>query len=126
MRQAEQLRSLCLALLIVLGVLALPTSALAQALYERFIQAVTVDRSDEVSALLARGIDPDTVDPEGNPALVVAARSGFEPTVDALLRAGAKVNARNGYGDSAIMVAALGGHLPIVKKLLARGAEMNN
>ena len=38
----------------------------------------------------------------------MAARSGFEPTVDVLLRGGAKVNARNQFGDSAVMVAALG------------------
>src|ERR1700694_154268 len=100
--------------------------AFGQALYERFVKAVAMDRSDEVSSLLARGVDPNTVDPEGNPALVVAARAGFEPTVDALLRAGAKVNGRNQYGDSAIMVAALGGYVSVVKKLLAKGADLDN
>ena len=96
-----------------------------QGLYDQFVEAVAVDRSDEVTALLARGMDPNTVDPHGDPMLVVAARAGFEPTFDALLRAGAKVDAKNGFGDTAIMVAALGGHLTIVKKLYARGAEIN-
>ena len=54
---------------------AMPIAAHAQALYERFIAAVTTDRSDEVVALLARGIDPNTVDPNGDPALLVAARA---------------------------------------------------
>jgi ankyrin repeat protein len=75
--------------------------------------------------LLARGVDPNSVDPNGEPMLVVASRAGFEPTVDALLRAGAKVDAQNGFGDTAIMVASLGGHLVLVKKLHARGAEIN-
>jgi hypothetical protein len=64
--------------------------AAAQALYERFIQSVTIDRSDEVVTMLARGVDPNTVDPNGDPVLVIAARSGFEPTLDALLAAGAR------------------------------------
>ena len=96
-----------------------------QSLYDRFVESVAVDRSDEVAAMLTRGMDPNTVDPNGEPMLVVASRAGFEPTVDALLRAGAKVDARNGFGDTAIMVAALGGHLVLVKKLFTRGAEIN-
>jgi uncharacterized protein len=110
--------------LLLFGFAAAPAGA--QALYERFIQSVTIDRSDEVAAMLARGVDPNTVDPHGDPVLVIAARSGFEPTLDALLAAGAKVNIRNPYGDSAIMVASIGGRLAIVKKLYARGAEINH
>jgi ankyrin repeat protein len=112
--------------LLPLLMLGLGPAAGAQALYERFIQSVTIDRSDEVAALLARGIDPNTVDPNGDPVLVIAARSGFEPTLDALLAAGDKVNLINPFGDSAIMVAAIGGRLAIVKKLYARGAEINH
>jgi ankyrin repeat protein len=96
-----------------------------QSLYDRFVESVAIDRSDEVAAMLARGMDPNTVDPNGEPMLVVASRAGFEPTVDALLRAGAKVDAKNGFGDTAIMVAALGGHAALVKKLYSRGAEIN-
>ncbi len=104
---------------------AVQAQAQKQSLYDRFVESVAVDRSDEVAAMLARGMDPNTVDPNGEPMLVVAARAGFEPTVDALLRAGAKVDAKNGFGDTAIMVASLGGHLVLVRKLHARGAEIN-
>jgi ankyrin repeat protein len=96
-----------------------------QGLYERFVQSVAIDRYDDVAALLARGMDPNTVDPNGEPVLVVASRAGWVQTVDALLRAGAKVDAKNAVGDTAIMVAALGGHLVLVRKLYARGAEVN-
>jgi ankyrin repeat protein len=113
-----------LPLILVIGFAPAPASA--QELYERFIRDVTIDKSDEVAALLARGMDPNTVDANGDPVLLIAARSGFEPTLDALLTAGAKVNVRNPYGDSAIMVAAISGRLPIVKKLLARGAAINH
>jgi len=97
----------------------------AQGLYEKFIEAVTTDRSDEVSALLARGIDPNTVDPNADPVLLIASRAGFETSVDALLKARAKIDAKNRYGDTPIMVAALGGHLAIVKKLHRRGADVD-
>jgi uncharacterized protein len=102
-----------------------PAQPQKQSLYDRFVEAVAVDRSDEVAAMLARGMDANTVDPNGEPMLVVASRAGWVPTVDALLRAGAKVDAKNGFGDTAIMVASLGGHLVLVKKLKALGAEIN-
>jgi len=117
-------RRFALGLLFAFGLL-VPALAPAQALYDRFVQSVATDRSDDVAALLARGIDPNTVDPNGEPVLVVAARAGWEPTTDVLLKAGAKVDAKNGFGDTALMVASLNGHLAIVKKLFARGAEIN-
>jgi len=112
-------------MLAALFVCAAPTMLHAQALFERFNMAVAADRTDEVAGLLARGMDPNTVDPNGDPAVVVASRLGYEKTLDTLLRAGAKVNARNRFGDTALMVAAIGGRLPIVRKLVDRGAEIN-
>ncbi|HET9763101.1 MAG TPA: ankyrin repeat domain-containing protein, partial [Casimicrobiaceae bacterium] len=108
--------------LLLLALAALAPSARGQALYDTFIHAVEVDDTDQVRAMLARGVDPNIVDPHGEPVLVVAARAGWERTVDALLGAGAKVDAANPFGDRPIMVAALGGHLAIVKMLLRRGA----
>ena len=43
------------------------------------------DRVADVKALLARGIDPDSVDKNGDPAIVVAARAGNAATLDVLL-----------------------------------------
>jgi uncharacterized protein len=97
----------------------------AQEIYEDFVIAVANDRVTEVRALLERGMDPDTVDPNGDPVLLLAARSGNAATVDLLLASRAKVNIRNKYGDSPLMVAALNGYLGIVKNLRARGAEVN-
>ncbi len=97
----------------------------AQKLYDDFIFAVANDRAADVRAMLARGVDPNLVDPNGEPVLVVAARGGSVPTVDALLDARPDVNARNRFGDDALTIAALNGHLEIVKKLRARGANVN-
>jgi len=104
---------------------ALPLPARAQQAYEDFVFAVANDRVDVVKSLVARGIDPGTVDRNGDPMLVVAARAGYLPTVDALLAARAKTDQRNAYGDTALMVAALKGHMAVVKALRARGAEIN-
>jgi len=54
--------------------------AWAQALYDAFIKAVAEDRRAEVRSLLARGMDANTVDPRGEPVLVVAlAPGGWRP-----------------------------------------------
>jgi ankyrin repeat protein len=95
-------------------------------MYEDFIIAVNNDRVSQVKEFLAKGIDPNTVGPNGEPALVLAARANYTGTVDALLAAKANVNARSAVGDSAIMAAALNGHLELVKKLRMRGAEVTN
>ena len=50
------------------------------------------DRAADVKAILARGVDPNTVDGNGEPVLVVAARGGFVATVDVLLAGRADVN----------------------------------
>ena len=112
------LRLLCVALFLWVP----PASA---QLYEEFVFAVANDRVAQVKELLSKGIDPNTVDPNGEPALVVAARLGFTGTVDALLAAKANVNAKSTVGDNAIMMAALNGHLELVRKFRLRGAQID-
>jgi ankyrin repeat protein len=99
--------------------------ALAQRLYEDTIAAVANDRASEVKALLARGVDPNIVDPNGDPLLYTAARAGNRATVDVLLASKVNVDARNRFGDTPLMGAALEGHLDIVRKLRARGAAVD-
>jgi ankyrin repeat protein len=110
-------------LLIVACVAAIPASAATRE--EDFAIAVANDRVGQVKDMLARGVDPNTVDAQGDPALVVAARSGNLNTVQVLLAAKADVNARNRFGDTAIMVAALSGSLPVVGAVGARGAPIS-
>jgi ankyrin repeat protein len=96
-------------------VLSLLAFAARADLYEDFIIAVNNDRVAQVKEFLAKGIDPNTVGPNGEPALVLAARANYTGTVDALLAAKADVNAKSAVGDTAIMAAALNGHLDLVK-----------
>jgi uncharacterized protein len=92
---------------------------------EDFALAARNDRDDEVRTMLARGMDPETVGPDGNPVLVTAAREGSARVVDVLLAAGAKVDHANAHGDTALKMAALHGRLDIAKKLRARKATLD-
>ena len=96
----------------------------AQQLYDDVIAAVNNDRAAELRGLLARGVDPNSVDPNGNPLLYTAARAGYGATVDVLLAAKVQVDAKNRFGDTPLMGAALSGQLDIVRKLRARGAAL--
>lgn len=94
-----------------------------QLLDDLFIAAVN-DRGDQVKAILARGIDPNSVDKNGDPAIVAAARAGSASAVDALLAAKVEVDKRNRWNDTALMVASLNGHAGIAKALRQRGAAV--
>jgi hypothetical protein len=80
---------------LVLGLLATAAgSVCAQSLYEAFVKAVALDRSDEVRKMLVRGMDPNTVDPNGDPVLLVP--PGRDGSLQSpRCRAGPKVDAAN-------------------------------
>jgi ankyrin repeat protein len=90
-----------------------------------FALAAVNDRDAEIKAMIARGMDPNTVGPDGNPVLLTAAREGSARAVDALLAAGAKPDVRNAFGDSPLLMAALHGRLEIARKLVAKGAPID-
>jgi ankyrin repeat protein len=114
-------------LLVVAWVLlmAVGGTARAQQVYDDVIAAVNNDRAAELRGLLARGVDPNSVDPGGNPLLYTAARAGYGATVDVLLAAKVRVDAKNRFGDTPLMGAALSGQLDIVRKLRAQGAALD-
>jgi len=105
--------------------IALPVSAFAQSLLDDMIQAVGNDRVDELKALLARGMDPDSIDANGEPMLGIAARNGYARIVKTLLAAKAHPNAPNRFGDTPMMLAALKGDLDAVRALQEGGAAVN-
>ena len=97
----------------------------AQPAPDDFVVAVVNDRTQEIKRMLAAGADPDMLDNNGDPVLVIAVRAGNAASVDVLLATRLNVNARTRFGDTAMMVAALSGRLDLVRKLRARGAEIN-
>src|SRR6266545_2931920 len=91
-------------------------AAQAQPVIDDFVIAVANDRADQVKRFLASGVDPNTIDRNGDPALFVAARGGNAATVEVLIAAKANVNARNRFQDTPLMV----------ELLLANRADINH
>ncbi len=94
--------------------------------YEASLSSARLGDTRQLATLLERGIDPDTVDAQGNTLLILAAREGHAATVGALLRFRPRLGARNLAGDSALMLAALKGHEDIVDQLLEAGAPVDH
>jgi hypothetical protein len=94
--------------------------------YEDFFKALRFDDAKTVQALLQRGFDPNTVNPQGVAGLMLAVR---EPSLKvAELLAGwpkVKTEIRNDKDESVLMLAALKGYLPLVKKLVEHDADVN-
>jgi ankyrin repeat protein len=94
--------------------------------YEDFFVAVKQDDAAEISALLSRGFDPNTVDPHGLSGLFIALREP-SPKVARTLIAWPKTNVeiRTDHDESPLMMAALKGQLDLARQLIARGADVN-
>lgn len=100
-------------------------SALAGS-YDDFFIAIKRDSASTVRALLARGFDPNTVDPNGVPGLILAVREPSPRTLEVLLASPQlKVEVRNPQDESPLMLAALQGDLALVRKLIALDADVN-
>lgn len=80
-----------------------------------------------IESLLKAGVDPNTALPEGETALLTAARTGRVDAVKVLLAYGADVTAKERWrGQDALMWAAAEGHVATAQQLIAHGADVNS
>ena len=94
--------------------------------FEDFFLSIKNDDAAAVKNLLDRGIDPNTIDLGGEPALIRCLRENAFASFDVLLtRPDINVNLQNTVAENAIMVAAFRGRLDLVQKLMAREADVN-
>lgn len=93
--------------------------------YDDMLRAVNTRDAAQVSALIQRGMDVNTTDPDGNTLLMLAARNGDNQILEILLTNKPNILKINKYGDSALMLAALRGHLQSVRALVAAGADID-
>jgi len=98
--------------------------SLADGFIDNFFISITLGDAGAIQQFLARGIDANVMDVNGNTALIIAARENQNAILLALYRSGAKLNTRNQFGESALMLAALNGHAQIVNTLLDLGADI--
>lgn len=94
--------------------------------YEAALSSARLGDTRQLVGLLNRGIDPNTVDANGNTLLILAAREGQLATVEALLRYRARIDYRNLAGDSALMLAVLHGHAQVVEALINASATLDH
>jgi ankyrin repeat protein len=94
--------------------------------YEDFFTAIKRDDADTVSTLLTRGFDANTLNPGGEPGLLLAIR---EPSfkVAAILINWPKtdVEVRNRQDESPLMLASLQGLTKVCQQLITKGADVN-
>jgi ankyrin repeat protein len=110
-----------LALLIIV-----PCAGFAGA-YDDFFRAVKFDDVGTIKSLLARGLDPNLIEPErGDSGLILALREDSMKVFNVLLNApGIDPEIKSRNGDTALMIAAYKANLPAVDALLAKGVEVN-
>lgn len=94
--------------------------------YDDYFRAIASDDVRTVQSLLTRGFDPNTVNPEGLPGLILALRVPA-PRVAQLLIGWPKtqVEVRTAQDESPLMLAALRGQLELVQMLVKHDADIN-
>jgi len=111
---------------ILLSVVFIANSTSYAGSYEDFFQAVRQDNPFLVTRLLNRGFDPNSVDENGVPALLLAVQTPALRVIDALLEhPRLKVEVRTPHDESVLMLAALRGYHDVCVKLVARDADIN-
>lgn len=117
-------RLLCRTALV--GALCVLASQAWAGVYEDYFRAIKSDDTRALTTLLFRGMDPNTVDPDGLPGLVLAIRDGSLKAADLLLAQNkTQVEARTKQDESALMMAALSGNEELARTLIVKGADVN-
>ncbi len=84
-----------------------------------FAKAAKFDDASEVKSLLKKGVNPNILDANGSPMLVLAIREKSPKVIDVLL--GDKnidVDLSDKNGETPLMMASIEGNLPLVKTLV--------
>lgn len=93
--------------------------------YDDLFVAVIRDDAGSLAKLLRQGVDPNSRDPKGFPALAVAIKRESPKAFEMLLAHPAiDVDARNAAGETPLMLAAIAGELEASQQLVARGAQV--
>lgn len=94
--------------------------------YDDFFRAVATDDSATIRTLVARGVDPNSTDPDGQPAIIRALREDANQAALTLAGLpGSNVNVLNRHGETPLMIAAIKGQIEVCKALIERGAAIN-
>ena len=94
--------------------------------FDDFFSAIRRDDDGAMRDLLARGVDPNTVDDKGSCGLLLAISKGSNKVAQVLVNApGIKVALRNDHDESPLMMAAIKGQVDLAKILIDKDADVN-
>ena len=94
--------------------------------YDDFFKAIELDQPEVVTALLQRGFDPDSPNPQGQPALMLAMQKSSRKVVEVLMAwKTTNLSIHNAQMETPLMLAAITNQLDWAKKLIERGADVN-
>ena len=94
--------------------------------FEDFFTAIKRDDPGTIKALLARGFDANTLDPQGQHGLYLAMREPSLKAAQVLIDwPKTDVNILNAKGESPLMLAILKGEQDVADKLIKKGADVN-
>ncbi len=111
--------------LVAIGVLCFSTWSSAGS-YDEFFKAIQLDQPSTVQRLLQRGFDPNTVAPDGVPALMKALQEqSFDVALVLARSPQIRPDVRNARDESPLMLAALRGQEALVTQLVSLGAAVN-
>ena len=95
--------------------------------YEDFFSAIKNDEVKVISSLFVRGFDPNTVDLNGEPAILNTLRHGSLKSFELIAKhPKLKLNVFNSHGESALMLVCLKGELELAKMLIKSDADINH
>ncbi len=125
--QPNPMRRLVLQVAAALSVIASVPMLVHAGAYDDYFTAAKLDDVITITALLQRGFDPNTVEPErGDSGLILALREKSVKVIPVLINArGIDLNLRAKNGDTALMIAAYSANKSAVEALLAKGATVN-
>ena len=94
--------------------------------YEDYFAAIQRDHPANLTALLERGFDPNTLDPQGRSGFSLALRADATRAAQVLIdHPGFDVNGLNASGESPLMLAAIKGEVALGRRLIERGARID-
>ena len=95
--------------------------------FEDFFTAIQNDEVKVISNLFGRGFDPNTVNLNGEPAILNSLKLGSLKSFEFIAKyPKTNVNVRNSHGESALMLVCLKGELELAKMLIKRDADINH
>ena len=94
--------------------------------YKDFFTYIDSDRAQEIEILLAKGFDPNTVNEEGVPALILAAQKKSFNAIAVLVKdKKTNLNVISKESENTLMLAAIQNQIDLAKLLIEQGAEVN-